>query len=152
MDLKDQKKSVLVLKYIGEDFWSHPVYKDQFDHLWKDTALGEGGQPSLCSVVGNEFDGEPESHIQQEFTIQQASDLPSSEKRFQYMMLDRLRSDCDYYLGYGHRYPGNRCDRDPKKHIEAMKELWNGFSEDEKPEWLTWEQLLDYEKKMCGGQ
>ena len=152
MDLKDQKKPVLVLKYIGEDFWSHPVYQDQFAHLWKDVALGEGDQPSLYSVVGDEFDSEPESPIQQEFTIQQPSDLPSREKRFQYMMLDRLRIDCDYYLGYGHRRSTVLCYGDPKEHIEAMKELWNGFSEDEKPEWLTWEQLLDYEKKMCDGQ
>ena len=30
-----------------------------------------------------------------------------------------------------------------------MKTLWLGFSEAEKPEWLTWEQILNYEKQMC---
>ena len=148
MSMENQEKNVLELKYIGEDFWSCPVYQDQFAHLWKDIALGEGSQPSLYSAVGDKFDGEPDSPINQEFTIQQPSDLPSKEKRFQYMMLDRLRSDCDYYLGYGHQYPGILYYKEPKKHIEAMKELWKAFSEDEKPEWLTWEQLLDYEKKI----
>ncbi len=33
-------------------------------------------------------------------------------------------------------------------HIARMKELWNGFPTDQKPEWLTWEQLLQYEKVM----
>ena len=29
-----------------------------------------------------------------------------------------------------------------------MKELWNKFPADEKPEWLSWEQILDYEVAM----
>ncbi|WP_438412131.1 LPD11 domain-containing protein [Dorea amylophila] len=29
-----------------------------------------------------------------------------------------------------------------------MKELWNGFPTDQKPKWVTWEQLLQYEKVM----
>ena len=32
MTLEGKEKIVLVLKYIGEDFWSQPVYQDQFDH------------------------------------------------------------------------------------------------------------------------
>lgn len=30
----------------------------------------------------------------------------------------------------------------------VIKQLWNGFPTDQKPEWLTWEQLLQYEKVM----
>ena len=29
-----------------------------------------------------------------------------------------------------------------------MKALWNTFPEDGKPEWLTMEQILNYEKQM----
>ncbi|MDG3045521.1 hypothetical protein OE903_23190 [Bacillus sp. B6(2022)] len=29
-----------------------------------------------------------------------------------------------------------------------MKKLWNSFSIDDKPEWLTWEDILDLEVKM----
>ena len=40
------------------------------------------------------------------------------------------------------------CNHSVQNHIARMKELWNGFPTDQKPEWLTWEQLLQYEKVM----
>lgn len=145
-----KENTVLELTYIGEDCWSRPVYQDQYGHLWKDIELGENDNPSLYSVVNDEFEGEPDSHIRRPFIIHQKP--PSQKKRFQYMMLDRWRSDCDYYLGYGNRNPSRLCADTPQEHIEAMKKLWLSFAEDEKPEWLTWEQILEYEKQMCGGQ
>jgi len=151
MSLSDKNHVSLVLKYIGEDDWSRPVYQDQFTHLWKDIELGDGDHASLYSVAGDEFDGEPDMPIKQEFMIQSA-DLPEKTKRFQYQMLDRMRSDCDYYLGYGHRYPSHLSEKSEKEHIEAMKALWLSFPEGEKPEWLTWEQILEYERQMCTGQ
>lgn len=146
----DKENTVLELKYIGEDFWSHPVYQDQFGKLWKDVELGDGEHPSLYSSVGNEFEGEPHMPIRKKFILQPTG-LPSKEKRFQYMMLDRWRSDCDYFLGYGNRSLNRLCADAPQEHIDAMKKLWLGFAENEKPEWLTWEQILEYEKQMCGG-
>lgn len=149
------KKNELVLEYIGEDFWSRPVYRDQYTRIWKDISLGTYRQPSLYSVVDNDVDGEPDSPMRDDikYTI---LPLPkemqiSEEKKFQYMLLDRLRSDCDYYLGHGNRYPGNLWGKDEKDHLEHMKSIWNDFSEDEKPEWLTWEKLQEYEKEMLGG-
>lgn len=65
------------------------------------------------------------------------------------MMLGRLQSDCEYYLGYGRRSLSILSGKDPRHHINRMKELWQEFPEDEKPEWLTWEQILEYEKEMC---
>ena len=32
---------------------------------------------------------------------------------------------------------------------EKVKKLWNEFPDDGKPEWLTWKQILEYEKAMC---
>ena len=49
---------------------------------------------------------------------------------FRYQLLDRLRSDCEYYLNYGNRHPNT---------------LWAG---DEKPEWLTMDKILEYSKRM----
>ena len=63
-------------------------------------------------------------------------------------MLSKLQSDCEYYLGYGNRSPSILCNHSVQNHIARMKELWNGFPTDQKPEWLTWEQLLQYEKVM----
>ena len=33
--------------------------------------------------------------------------------------------------------------------MNRMKELWKELPADGKPEWLTWEQLLNYEKELC---
>lgn len=98
--------------------------------------------------MGNEIDGDPNEAIRQEFIIKPIEGFVSKEKRFQYQMLGRLKSDCDYYLGYGNRYSNHLWAKDEKAQIEKMKEIWNGFSEDEKPEWLTWEQIERYEKEM----
>lgn len=67
---------------------------------------------------------------------------------FKYQMLDRLRCDCNYFLGYGNRskkclWSGNVTD-----HIADMKALYNSFPETEKPEWLTMDQINEYERQM----
>jgi len=74
--------------------------------------------------------------------------LDDGNKKFQYQMLDRMRSDCEYYLGYGYRDAKCLWSLDEKEHIQNMKDLWNNFGDNEKPEWLTWEQILEYEKEM----
>lgn len=80
------------------------------------------------------------------------SDFMRSEKRYRYMLLDRLRSDCEYYLGYGNRFAGHLWAGNEKGQMYAMKELWNSFSDSEKPEWLTYDKILEYEKAMTGEQ
>ena len=69
-----------------------------------------------------------------------------SDSRFNYMMLGRLLDDCNYFLGYG-----NRCEKqlwagNVKEHIAEMKRIWNELGE--KPEWLSFEDILELEKKM----
>ena len=70
------------------------------------------------------------------------------DEQYRYMLLSRMKSDCDYYLGNGNRYPGNLWGKDEFKQIAYMKALWNSFGENEKPEWLTYEQILEYEQKI----
>lgn len=70
------------------------------------------------------------------------------EPKFRYMMLSRMQMDCNYYLGNGNRNPKNLWACDEKAQIENMKALWNSFPDGEKPEWLTWEELLWYEEKL----
>jgi hypothetical protein len=72
----------------------------------------------------------------------------TSEESYRYQMLDRLRCDCNYYLGYGGRYPKHLWAGNEKEQIEAMKLIWNSFSDEDKPEWLTWEQIIEFEKEM----
>ncbi len=70
-------------------------------------------------------------------------------EEFNYMMLGRLQSDCDYYLGYGGRNAEHALYyKNEKEHIEAMKRLWKGFPKNAKPQWLTYKQILAYEKEM----
>ena len=147
----EEEFDVKKLEYIGEDSWSRPVYRDETGKLWKDVNLGEG-VPALHSSVGNDFDGEPDMPIRDEFEIVNKSDVPDERLKFRYMLLGRLRSDCNYYLGYGNRKPSRLWGGSEAEHIEQMKQMWNSFSELEKPEWLTWDQILDYEKEMMKSQ
>lgn len=70
------------------------------------------------------------------------------EKQFRYMLLDRLKQDCNYYLGYGNRQEKYLWAGNVKEQISKMKELYNSFAEDEKPEWLSMKDIEDYENKM----
>jgi hypothetical protein len=70
--------------------------------------------------------------------------------KFDYMMLDRLRSDNEYYLGNGNRNPKNLWAGSVDGQIEEMKKLWNQLPKDKKPEWLSMEDIEDYERKMKG--
>lgn len=77
-------------------------------------------------------------------------DWTKYEARFRYMMLDRMRQDCEYYLNYGNRNPKSLWAGDEQDQIDNMKALWNTFPEEDTPEWLTWEEILEYERLMCG--
>lgn len=76
-------------------------------------------------------------------------DWDKYEPTFRYMILSRMKSDCDYYLGYGNRSYKSLWAGDEKDQIENMKALWNTFPEEDTPEWLTWEDILEYERLMC---
>lgn len=73
-----------------------------------------------------------------------------SDAKFRYQLLSRMQSDCNYYLGYGNRSKRHLWAEDEKEQIKVMKMLWNMFADDEKPEWLTWDDILNYEIKMMG--
>ena len=67
--------------------------------------------------------------------------------KFNYMFLDRLRMDCDYYLTYGERNAKHSLwALDEQKQIDKMREIYESLSI--KPEWLTKEQINDYAAAM----
>lgn len=144
---KEKTPVTLILSFIGIDDFDCPTYKDQFGHLWKDIELGRLDSPSLYSVTSNELDGEPLTPIRQDYSFDPAPYRESIYK-FEYMMLSKLQSDCEYFLGYGSRNPNILCNGSVKSHINRMKDLWTTFPDSQKPAWLTWEQLLQYEKEM----
>lgn len=75
-------------------------------------------------------------------------DIMQRDKVFRYQLLGRLKSDCEYYLNYGNRSPKCLWAGNEEEQIEFMTELHNSFTEDEKPEWLTMEEIIAYSKKM----
>jgi hypothetical protein len=70
------------------------------------------------------------------------------DEKFRYQLLSRLQSDCNYYLGNGNRNGKHLWAENEKEQIEVMKELWKSFDDGEKPEWLTWNDILNYEIKL----
>lgn len=74
----------------------------------------------------------------------------SKSEEFRYQMLDRMRGECDYYLGYGMRSNRHLWAGDPKNQIEYMKRIWKSFDRSKKPEWLKYGDILKYEKMMVG--
>lgn len=75
-------------------------------------------------------------------------EISTYDDTFKYRMLSRMKMDCDYYLGNGGRHAGHLWAGEEKAHIDNMKNLWESFSNDDKPEWLTWDEILEYENKM----
>lgn len=74
----------------------------------------------------------------------EALELPSKDTKFNYMMLSRMQMDCDYFIN-------NPCEKhlwagSVDRQIELMNKLYDALPE--KPEWLTKEQLDNYETRM----
>ena len=67
---------------------------------------------------------------------------------FDYMLLDRLVSDCEYFLHHGGRDKKVLWAGSVDAQIDKMKEIYNSFSEEEKPEWIDMKKIEEYEEKM----
>ena len=73
--------------------------------------------------------------------------IDNKDSEYDYMMLGRLKSDCDYFLGNGNGDEAHSLwAKNIDEQISKMKELYNKVSE--KPEWLTLEDIDNYEKAM----
>ena len=75
-------------------------------------------------------------------------DWSKYEPKFRYMMISRMKQDCDYYLGYGNRSTNHLWAQNEKDQIANMVSLWSTFEPEDKPEWLTWDELVDYAHQM----
>lgn len=71
-----------------------------------------------------------------------------ADESFRYQLLSRLESDCKYYLGNGNRHSKHLWAEDEAEHIMVMKQLWNSFPHEDKPEWLGWDEILAFESEM----
>jgi hypothetical protein len=105
---------------VDDDCWSEPeaLIKDNIE----------------IRIIGEEAEEQEEMEKQEKF-------------KFQYMMLDRLRSDVEYFLGWGEKIRFDRLiNKNPQDHISKMKALYNILPV--KPQWLSYEKILEYEKEL----
>jgi len=145
-----ENNNIRTMEYTGIIDFGNPVYKCiETGILFKDLndRSYKNDIPELYSC-GNEIDGDPCYPINKNITIIYNSKYIESPNKIDYMILSRLQGDCEYYLNYGNRYKGHLYYKDEQKHIIEMKVLWNDFPHDKKPEWLTYDQILNYEKLM----
>ena len=78
--------------------------------------------------------------------------LQHSDEKFPYMLLDRMKADCEYFIN------SCNCRKSAEKflwanegidaHIQYMKYIWELLYE--KPEWLTMSQIEAYKILMKG--
>ena len=78
------------------------------------------------------------------FTQQEKTVLEHNQE---YRLLDRLRSDCEYFLGAGNRSEKHLWTGSVRAQIAKMRELYDTLPE--KPEWLTKEVIDDYAERMA---
>lgn len=69
------------------------------------------------------------------------------EHSSEYQLLDRLRADCEYFLGEGNRSEKHLWAGNVRDHILKMRELYNSLLI--KPIWLTEANIDSYAKRMA---
>ena len=72
---------------------------------------------------------------------------PVLEQNQNYRLLDRLRADCEYFLGAGSRADKHLWAGSVYAQIAKMRELYDALPQ--KPEWLTKEMIDDYADRMA---
>ena len=71
--------------------------------------------------------------------------LPENDPN--YRLLDRLRVDCEYFLGAGNRAEKHLWAGSVYEQVAKMRELYDALPQ--KPEWLTKEMIEDYADRMA---
>lgn len=141
----------LILNYVGRNDNDNKLYQDAEGIYFEKDDFND------IVYIGKEYDSDPwgsiramEKYKDIEVITVGDENLPTEAERLNYMMLSRLQADVKYYLGNGGKHIGHLWAEDEQVHIKEMKKIYNSFTDDKKPEWLTWEQILEYEKELVG--
>ena len=126
------------------------LYQDEKGRYYCDNfnELKEDGTIEVYQLSpNNEPDGEP-NYCVKAFLSNPPSEREKREAlyRHDYMMLDRMRMDCEYYTSV-EAFNRSHCST-IEDTIKRMKELWNKFPADLKPQWISLEQIEEYERKF----
>lgn len=160
------KMKTLQIKYITKDRFDREIFLAPAGTIHKtkpvylvdvelDYEFHHGRK--LCTIAFEKgcldpYYGEPDSPISSDWNIVVSNEEERREKNENpykrvYMMLDRMRCDCEYHIGYA-RMNGAKPIQDIEKHIQGMTELWNSLPEGKKPEWLSLEDIKDLKEKL----
>ena len=143
-------------EYVGMDDWGRHIIKStETGTYFGDTNLtvaGKDGDLSGASwhtYSGNDpYEGEPEASMKDDVMVNiiNPEKIPNQKQEKEYGLLSRLKSDCDYFLGNGNGNEKDLWAHSVDKQIDKMRELYNQL--EEKPEWLTLEDIDSYEQRM----
>ena len=136
---------------IGEHHMDGGLYKDESGRYYCDCYNKMNEKDCTIEVYQlspyNEPDGEPN------FRVTAKLGNPPSERekrekayRHDYMMLDRMRMDCEYYKS-ADAFNRSHCST-IEDTIKKMEELWNKFPSDLKPQWISLKQIEAYKTKF----
>ena len=88
-----------------------------------------------------------EAAAQHQSAQESNSNVPThAEQEDMYRLLDRLKVDCEYFLGVGGRAEKHLWAGNVREQIAKMRELYDALPE--KPEWLTMEDIDRYAQRM----
>ena len=140
------------VKYIGfgGGYMEYPCYEDENGKIYFDMNDGRGKLNLCTGAYRHPEDGDICGEPNMEVTEPVECDEPfvRHPRERDYMMLSRLQMDCNYFLGNGNGYEGHLYYKSVEEHCDEMEKLWNSFSNEDKPEWLTMEQIKEYREKM----
>ena len=71
-----------------------------------------------------------------------------TDETFRYMLLGRMKIDCNYYLGNGDGHNKFLWGGNVETQIAYMKALYDSFPNEKKPEWISIEDIDNYQKEM----
>lgn len=141
---------MLNVKYAGfGGYMEVPCYEDEKGKLYFDENNGIGGLNLYTGAYRDEFGdilGEPDKKVTED--VRCAEPFARHTRENDYRMLGRLKQDCEYFLGYGAGNEDALYYKNVAAHCDAMEKLWNSFEAEDKPEWLTMEQIQEYRDKM----
>lgn len=146
-----KKRNPLTVTYVGRGgIFDVPCYVDQNGRYYFDENNGVRGLNLYTGAWKNESSGEICGEPDHRVDCQIICEKPfvRSPYEFQYMMLARWKADCDYFLGAGNGCEAQLYHESIEKICDAMERQWKAFPENEKPEWLTLEQIKEYRSSM----
>lgn len=80
-------------------------------------------------------------------TESELGEVLNTEAGFRYRLLSRMQSDCEY-AERTNSFKYLWATGDAEKHIEYMKAIWESFPDNEKPDWISLEEINQHAVQM----